>query len=88
MQSILDPVNQRCDSLCPTCHGAGWVDRSLVCYCGRAATFYAPVEEIWYCGSEKCEPKKHPIQNRVKSVQSAIDDDDDDRLMAYQGMYY
>jgi hypothetical protein len=65
MQTLFDPNSQGLDLLCPSCHGAGWVDASLVCYCGRAATFYVEKHDRWYCGVEACHPDKHPRQNAM-----------------------
>ena len=52
---------------CFVCHGTGWIDLGLVCYCGRAATFFDPTLKLWYCGEVACEPAKHPLQNRQRA---------------------
>ena len=100
LQTIYDPHSQRLDAECPTCHGAGWVDLSLVCYCGRAATF-ADLKGRWYCGAAVCEPEKHPRQNEEASRRAAgfapssnvtiLSADDSDAMAEYyrnQGIWY
>lgn len=59
MQSIHIPTDQKVDALCPVCSGAGWVDPSLVCYCGRAGVFYDTKFSVWWCGHDQCKPEKH-----------------------------
>jgi hypothetical protein len=74
---IYDPGSQELDAVCPTCHGAGWVDPSLVCYCGRAATILDDKSQRWYCGAVLCEPEKHPKQNAQRDNPTAPSEDVD-----------
>ena len=100
MQAFFDPLSQKLGPECIVCHGTGWVDLGLVCYCGRAATVWDGSEKTWYCGEVVCEPKKHPRQNAERRSKASgkppepppvaydVDDDSISGWMERGGVWY
>lgn len=65
-QNFSAKSNAKWPDRCPTCFGAGWIDPTISCKCGRAGNHYSRECATWFCGRLSCEPKKPVPPTPVK----------------------